>query len=48
MEHHHMQTISNVLNKIRDGYVKAVDWVEDHPHLTIWASVAGIAVAAWF
>ena len=40
--------MSNVLNKVRDGYVAAVDWIEDHPHQTLWAALAALAVAAWF
>lgn len=38
------------LNAIWQGYLKAVGWVEDHPHLTLWLwlAVAVIAVALVF
>lgn len=43
-----MQTISNALNKVKDGYLVVVDWAEDHPHIMAWALVASVASRVWF
>jgi hypothetical protein len=43
-----MAAISAPLNAAKDGYVKAIDWIAAHPHKTLWAAVAVIAVAVWF
>lgn len=37
--------MSTTINKVKDGYLKAVQWVADHPHKTIWAAVAVIGAA---
>lgn len=46
MEGSHMQAISNVINTVKDGYLKAVQWVADHPHMMLWIGV-GQAVAGF-
>jgi len=33
------------MNTIKDGYLRSVDWIEMHPHSTLWCAVAAIAVA---
>ncbi len=40
--------MSNALNKIKDGYLAAVDWVELNPNKTLWAAVVVIALAVRF
>lgn len=41
-----MQAISDIINKIKDGYLKTVDWAAKHPHSMIWICV-GQAVAGF-
>lgn len=33
------------VNALWQGYLKAVGWVEDHPHRTFWLALAAIVVA---
>lgn len=33
------------MDKVKDGYLKAIDWIEDHPHLTLWSAAGAIVVA---
>lgn len=33
------------LNALWQGYLKAVGWIADHPHRTIWLSLAAIIAA---
>lgn len=33
------------MDKVKDGYLKAIDWIEDHPHQTLGYAVAAIVVA---
>lgn len=43
--------MSGTVNAIKDGYLKAVQWVADHPHKTLWgtgAYVVGSLVALVF
>lgn len=28
-----------------DGYLKAIDWIEDHPHRTFWLASAALVAA---
>lgn len=43
-----MQAISSVINKLKDGYLKAVNWIATHPHIALWSggAVAVLAVVA--
>lgn len=29
--------MSSIINKVKDGYLKAVDWAESHPHVMVLA-----------
>ena len=40
--------MSNALNKVKDGYLKAVGWVDYHPHLTLWLATVALLVALVF
>ena len=40
-----MQTISSVINKAKDGYLKATGWIADHPHQTLGYGSALAVVA---
>lgn len=39
--------MSALINSVKDGYLKAVGWVEDHPHAMLWIGV-GQAVVGFF
>lgn len=43
-----MAALSRPLNALKDGYLKAVDWIELHPHGTLWLALGALGVAAWF
>lgn len=43
-----MQAISAIFNRIKDGYLRAVQWVVDHPQKTIWSAFGAIVVALVF
>lgn len=43
-----MQFISGAVNKVKDGYLFAIDWIEGHPHLTLWAGVVVMICALVF
>lgn len=43
-----MQAISSVINKGVAGYLKAVGWVESHPHAMLWIGVGQVAVGFFF
>ena len=40
--------MSNILNKIKDGYLAVVDWVELHPHAALWITTGVLIVALVF
>ena len=40
--------MSKALNAVKDGYIRAVDWVVFHPHATIWLGTAALVVALVF
>lgn len=33
------------INAIKDGYLKAINWVVAHPHRTVWSGFGAIVVA---
>lgn len=35
------------MDKIKDGYLKAIDWIEDHPHRTFWSSLGVVALVGF-
>lgn len=37
--------MSKTLTGLKDGYLKAIDWIVAHPHKTFWAG-SGVAVLA--
>jgi hypothetical protein len=43
-----MQAISSVINKVKDGYLKAVQWVVNHPHITMWSAFGAIVLGLVF
>lgn len=36
------------MNTLKNGYLKAIDWIEDHPHLTLWSAAGAIVLALVF
>lgn len=36
------------MNKIKDGYLKVVDFVEYHPHKAFWIGMAVLILSFWF
>ena len=43
-----MEFISKASTAVKDGYLAAIDWIEDHPHLTFWAALCLLIVALVF
>ena len=43
-----MQFISDAINKVKDGYLKAVSWIDTHPHKTFWLAVSALVLARVF
>jgi hypothetical protein len=41
-----MQAISSVINKVKDGYIAAINWMGGHLHITFWSAVGAIVVLA--
>jgi hypothetical protein len=41
-----MEMFSRVTTVIVYGYLKTVEWVETHPHWTLWGCLSLIALAA--
>lgn len=41
-----MAFVSKALNFIKDGYLKAVSWIDTHPHKTFW--LGGVASVGQF
>lgn len=37
--------MSKALNAVKDGYLAAVNWVDDNPHKTLWLAVGAIVLA---
>lgn len=33
------------MNTLKDGYLKAIDWIASHPHLTLWSAAGAIVLA---
>jgi hypothetical protein len=40
--------MSEFINRIKDGYVAVLDWIEDHPQSALWSAVAIVIVLAVF
>ena len=36
--------MSAIFNKAKDYYLKAIDWIDTHPHMTLWSALAVMAV----
>lgn len=36
------------MNKIKDGYIWTIDFVEAHPHLTFWGGMIALIASFWF
>lgn len=34
-----------ILDKVKAGYGAAVAWIDNHPHITLWAATAALAGA---
>ena len=43
-----MSIISGVINKVKDGYLKAIQWVDDNPNKTLWFATAALILALVF
>ena len=43
-----METISKAANAVKDGYIRAVDWIEDNPQKTLWFATGALIVALVF
>lgn len=41
-----MQAIGNIINKVKDGYLKAAQWIVEHPHIAMWSAFGAIVVLA--
>lgn len=41
-----METINKAINKIKDGYLYAVDGIASHPHVAFWVGSVAIVVLA--
>lgn len=37
--------MSNAINAVKDGYLKAVNWIVAHPHRTFWAGLGWVVFA---
>lgn len=37
--------MSKALNKLKDGYLAAVQWVDDNPQKTLWLAMAALIAA---
>lgn len=42
-----MDKLETAINKIKNGYIVAIDWVVAHPHRTVWSAAAAIACLAY-
>lgn len=43
-----MQAISSVINAVKDGYLAAIQWVDDNPQKTLWLALAALILALVF
>lgn len=34
-----------IIDKVKDGYLKVIDWVEAHPHWVFWGGIVAIVAA---
>lgn len=37
--------MSNAINAVMDGYLRAVNWIVQHPHIAVWSALGAIIVA---
>lgn len=35
-----VEKVGRAAQFVYDGYLKAVGWIDDHPHLTLWGTTA--------
>lgn len=43
-----MDFLSKALTAIKDGYLRVIQWVDDHPHVALWGATAALIVALVF